>query len=210
MFCRFADQFSLGFNGTTELADGELVSGTYFPVLGVGAAIGRTFTPDDDRIPGGHPLAMLSYAYWQSRFAGDPSVVGKTLTVNGHNFTIVGVAQKGFQGVDLGHASLVFVPIMMRPQLKPLFNESLDFHNRRTRWVNAFGRLKPGISRQQAQASLAALLPRHAGDGSEGKGFQQGDRGSAGAIPPERDRGAAGRRRESRASANCWRRRCGY
>ena len=62
MFCRFGDQFSLGFNGTTELANGELVSGTYFPVLGVAAAIGRTFTPDDDRIPGGHPLAMLSYA----------------------------------------------------------------------------------------------------------------------------------------------------
>ena len=154
MFCRFADQFSLGFNGTTELADGELVSGTYFPVLGVGAAIGRTFTPEDDRIPGGHPMAMLSYAYWQSRFAADPSIAGKTLTVNGHNFTIVGVAQKGFQGVDLGHASQVFVPIMMRPQLKPLFNDSLNFTNRRTRWVNVFGRLKPGVSRQQAQASL--------------------------------------------------------
>ena len=154
MFCRFGDQFSLGFNGTTELANGELVSGTYFPVLGVAAAIGRTFTPDDDRIPGGHPLAMLSYAYWQSRFAGDPSVVGETLTVNGHNFTVVGVAQKGFQGVDLGSASQVFVPIMMRPQLKPLFNEQLNFTNRRTRWVNAFGRLKPGVSRHQAQASL--------------------------------------------------------
>jgi predicted permease len=154
MFCRWGNQFSLGFNGTTELADGELVSGTYFPELGVGAAIGRTFTPDDDRTPGGHPVAMLSHAYWQSRFAGDPSIVGKTLTVNGHNFTIVGVAQKGFQGVDLGSASQVFVPIMMRPQLMPLFNEQLDFNNRRSRWVNVFGRLKPGISRQQAQASL--------------------------------------------------------
>ncbi len=154
MFCRWGNQFSLGFNGTTELANGEMVSGTYFPVLGVGAAIGRTFTPDDDRVPGGHPLAMLSYAYWQSRFAGDPSIVGKTLTVNGNNFTIVGVAQKDFRGVDLGTASQVFVPIMMRPQLTPLLNEQLDFNNRRTRWVNVFGRLKPGVSRQQAQASL--------------------------------------------------------
>jgi hypothetical protein len=93
------------FNGTTELVNGELVSGTYFPVLGVGAAIGRTFTPDDDRVPGGHPVAMLSYAYWQSRFAGDPAIVGKTLAVNGHNFTMVGVAQKGFDGVELGTAS---------------------------------------------------------------------------------------------------------
>jgi predicted permease len=123
-------------------------------VLGVGAAIGRTFTPDDDQVPGGHPMAMLSYAYWQSRFAGNPAIVGKTLTVNGHNFTIVGVAGKGFDGVELGTASRVFVPLMMRPQLMPLFNEQLDFNNRRSRWVNVFGRLKPGVSRRQAQASL--------------------------------------------------------
>jgi predicted permease len=154
MFCRFANVFSLGFNGQVERARGELVSGTYFPVLGVGAAIGRTFTPDDDRVPGGHPVVMLSYAYWQSRFAGDQSIIGKTVAVNGHNFTVVGVAQKAFNGVDLSGATQVFVPLMMRPQLMPLFNESLDFNNRRTRWVNVFGRLKPGLSRQQAQASL--------------------------------------------------------
>jgi predicted permease len=154
MFCRFATDFSLGFNGTTERADGELVSGTYFPVLGVGAAIGRTFTPDDDRVPGGHPVAMLSYAYWQSRFARDPSIIGKTLTVNGHDFTIVGVAEQGFDGVDLGNVSKVFVPVMMRKQLMPLFGDALDFENRRSRWVNVFGRLKPGVSRQQALASL--------------------------------------------------------
>ena len=154
MFCRFPSQFSLGFNGTTERTDGELVSGTYFPVLGVGATIGRTFTPEDDRIPGGHPVAVLSYAYWQSRFAGDRSIVGKLVVVNGHNFTIVGVAQKGFDGLDLGSASNVFVPVMMRPQLMPLLNDQLDFNNRRSRWVNVFGRLKPGVSQQQAQASL--------------------------------------------------------
>jgi predicted permease len=154
VFCRFPYRFSLGFNGTTERAVGELVSGTYFPVLGVGAAMGRTFTPDDDRIPGGHPVAMLSYDYWQSRFAGDRSIVGKTLEVNGHNFTIVGVVQKDFNGVELGTASNIFLPIMMRPQLMPLLGEQLDFNNRRSRWVNVFGRLKPGISRQQAQPSL--------------------------------------------------------
>jgi predicted permease len=154
VFCRFPFPFSLGFNGTTERAGGELVSGTYFPVLGVGAAVGRTFTPDDDRVPGGHPVAMLSYAYWQSRFAGDRSIVGKTLEVNGHNFTIVGVVQKDFDGVELGSASKVFLPMMMRPQLLPLLGEQLDFNNRRSRWVNVFGRLKPGISRQQAQPPL--------------------------------------------------------
>src|ERR1700678_159183 len=108
MFCRFADQFSLGFNGTTELADGELVSGNYFPVLGVGAAIGRTFTPDIDKITGGHPEVMLSFDYWQSRFAGDRSIVGKTVAVDGHNLTVIGVAQRGFGGVDMNSPSQVF------------------------------------------------------------------------------------------------------
>ena len=74
--------------------------------------------------------------------------------VNGHNFTLVGVAQKGFDGVELADPSQIFVPIMMRPQLMPLLDKPFDFNNRRTRWVNVFGRLKPGVSRQQAQASL--------------------------------------------------------
>jgi putative ABC transport system permease protein len=154
MFCRFEYLFSVGFNGTTERVNGELVSGTYFPVLGVSAAIGRTLTPDDDRVPDGHPVVVLSNAYWRSRFAGDPSIVGKTVAVNGHNFTVAGVAQRGFDGVDPGDAQQIFVPVMMRPALIPLLNEEFDFHNRRTRWVQVFGRLKPGVTRERAQASL--------------------------------------------------------
>jgi predicted permease len=154
MFCRRIQDFSFGFQGQTERARGEMVSGTYFPVLGVGPTIGRTFTPDDDRVPDGHPVAVLSYSYWQSRFAGDRTILGKNVVVNGHNFTLVGVAQKGFDGLDLGTPSQIFVPIMMRPELMPELNEQFDFHNRRTRWVNVFGRLKPGISREQGQASL--------------------------------------------------------
>src|SRR5579872_4920461 len=98
MFCRFPTYLSLSFGAQTERVAGELVSGTYFPVLGVGAALGRTITPDDDRVPGGHPLAMLSYAYWKSRFASDRGIVGKTVAINGHNMTIIGVAQPGFDG----------------------------------------------------------------------------------------------------------------
>jgi predicted permease len=154
MFGRWGTVLSLAFNGQTERVRGELVSGEYFSVLGVGAAVGRTFTPDDDRVPDGHPVAVLSYAYWQSRFAADRSIAGKTVAVNGHNFTVVGVAQKGFDGVDLSSPNQIFVPVMMRPQLIPLLNEQFEFHNRRTRWVNVFGRLRPGVSRQQAQASL--------------------------------------------------------
>lgn len=154
MFCRFPTQFSLGFNGTIERTTGEFVSGTYFPVLGVGAAIGRTITPDDDRIQNGQPVAMLSYDYWRSRFAADRSVIGSLVTVNGKAYTVVGVAQKGFQGVDVGQASQIFIPLMTLPQVMPLLKDQLDFNNRRTRFVNVFGRLKPGISRRRAQASL--------------------------------------------------------
>jgi predicted permease len=152
MFCRFPYRVAIGFNGHTERVAGELVSGTYFPVLGVGAALGRTFSPDDDRIPNGHPLIMLSYAFWKSRFAGDPSILGKTLLMNGHNYTVVGVAQPGFDGVELGNTAQVFLPIMMVSQAMPVTN--LDFKERRRRWVNAFGRLKPGVTEQQAKASL--------------------------------------------------------
>ena len=154
MLCRRSEDFSFGFPGQTERVRGEMVSGTYFPVLGVGAAIGRTFTPDDDRVPDGHPLAILSYSYWQSRFAGDRSIIGKTVLVNGHNFTLIGVGQRGFEGVDIANPAQFFVPIMMRPQLIPLLNTAWDFHNRRTRWVQVLGRLKPGVSRERAQASL--------------------------------------------------------
>jgi predicted permease len=153
MFCRFPFRVSLGYNGQTERVMGELVSGTYFPVLGVGAAIGRTFTPDEDRTPDGHPLAMLSYDYWKTRFAGDRSILGKTVAVNGHNYTIVGVAEQGFDGVELGYVTQVFIPVMMRAQVIPS-SDQLAFTNRRQRWVNVFGRLKPGVSAEQAKASL--------------------------------------------------------
>ena len=152
MFCRFSTRVSLSFGGQTERVAAELVSGTYFPVLGVTAALGRTFTPEEDNSPGGQPLAMLSYAYWKSRFAGDPSVVDQTMVVNGHNLTIVGVAQPGFTGAELEFVPQIFVPMMMQAQMTP-GNDLLK--DRRSRFVNAFGRLKPGVTREQAKASLA-------------------------------------------------------
>jgi predicted permease len=152
MFCRFLYSMSVTFQGNTERVQGELVSGTYFPVLGVGAAAGRTFTPDDDRLPGGHPVVMLSYAYWKTRFAGDPAVVGKPMIVNGHSYTVVGVAQRGFDGIEFGFPAKVFVPVMMKAQVTQNWLDALT--NRRERWVNAYGRLKPGITPKQAEASL--------------------------------------------------------
>lgn len=153
MFCRFSSRVSLGYNGQTERIAGELVSGTYFPTLGVGAALGRTFTPEEDRTPNGHPLVMLSYDYWKTRFSGDPSIIGKNAAVNGHNYTVIGVAEQGFDGVELGFITQIFIPVMMRAQVIAN-SDQLDFNNRRQRWVNVFGRLKPGVSAEQAKASL--------------------------------------------------------
>ncbi len=151
MFCRFPNDFALSFNGQTERVTGEMVSGTYFPALGVRAAIGRTFTPEEDQKISGAPVAMLSYAYWKSRFAGDPGIVGKSILVNARSMTVVGVAAPGFDGVELGRRAQIFVPVVMKNQMIPL---SDDINNRRSRFVNAFGRLKPGVTPEQAQASL--------------------------------------------------------
>ncbi len=156
MFCRFPTETALTFENQTERVQAELVSGTYFPLLGVGAAIGRTFTPEDDRTPSGHPLVVLSYDYWTTRFAGDPQILGKKVIVNSNNMTIIGIAQKGFDGVELGNAAKIFLPVMMEPDLVPLSKEFLK--NRRQRWVNAFGRLKPGITPARAKASLQPFM----------------------------------------------------
>src|SRR5438270_3483855 len=96
MFCRWGTTLSLSFEGRTELVAGELVSGNYFPVLGVGAALGRVFTASVDLYQGGHPLAVLIYGYWKTRFGGDPAAVGKRIVVNGYPLTIIGVSRAGF------------------------------------------------------------------------------------------------------------------
>ena len=155
MFCRFPIETSLGYGNRTERVAAELVSGTYFPVLGVSAALGRTFTPDDDRLPGGHPLVVLSYTFWETRFASNRSIVGKTLVVNGRNMTVIGVAQSGFDGVELGHTTKIFIPIMMKAQMTPFWD---GLKNRRQRWVNAFGRLKSGVNRDEAKAALQPFM----------------------------------------------------
>ena len=152
MFCRFELPLSMSFQGKTERVEGELVSGNYFPVLGISPAAGRLFNAGDDTTPNANPLAVLSYNFWQTRFGGDRSVLHKTLVLNGHDMTIVGVAQQGFNGVELGYSTQVFVPVTMHPWMMPGWDDALT--NRRSSWVNVFGRLKPGIAPKQAQAAL--------------------------------------------------------
>lgn len=156
---QFSVTLNVAFGSQTERVEGELVSGNYFEVLGVGAALGRTINPQDDVTPGGHPLAVLAYDYWQSCFSGDPNVLGRSLTVDGLPLTIIGVSQKGFDGITVGRAARVRIPLAMKSQMtQGNFAEEFNLLNRRAYWVEVFARLKPGMARQQAQASLQPLF----------------------------------------------------
>jgi predicted permease len=157
MFCRHGETMSAGYEGRTELAPIEMVSGNYFPVLGVGAALGRVFTATDDLMQGGHPVAVLSYGYWKSRFAGDRSVVGKKIDVDGYPMTIVGVSEQGFNGVEPGYAPEIRIPITMQDSLPP-GQTFLQLNERRRRFVQVFGRLKPGMTLERARAGLQPLF----------------------------------------------------
>jgi len=140
--------------GASERANGELVSGNFFEVLGVQPALGRLFSAADDQTPGGHPIAVISYGYWQRRFGGDPEILNQTMAVNGHPLTIVGVSARGFTGIQVGQAADIMVPLMMKAQMTPTWN---DLDNRRSRWLTIMARLKPGISRKQSEAAMNVI-----------------------------------------------------
>ena len=146
---------TISWKGRAERVTGELVSGNFFDVLGTRPHLGRLFTQSDDTTPGGHPVAILGHGYWTRRFGSDPTVLNQSITVNGHPMTVVGVAASGFTGVDVGGASDVYVPIMMKAQMTPTWN---DLDNRRSRWVNIFARLKPGVTMEQADAGMQVLF----------------------------------------------------
>jgi predicted permease len=140
--------------GQAARVNGQLVTGNYFDVLGVRAAIGRTLTPDDDRVPGGHPVAMISDGFWERRFARDPSVLNRSIVVNGHPMTIVGVTPRGFYGIVIGESPDVIVPVMMKAQMTPTWDH---LEERRSRWLTLMARLKPGVTIAQAEASMNVL-----------------------------------------------------
>jgi len=156
MFCRFPQPVSMTYGGQAERTQGELVSGTYFSVLGVGTVLGRGIGPEDDRVPDGHPVVVLSYDYWKQRFGGDPKIIGKTLLVNNYQMAIIGVAQPGFDGVELGSSTKIFIPVMMEKEI--IIGPMKFLTDRRSRWVNAFGRLKPGVTEEKAKASLQPFM----------------------------------------------------
>jgi len=151
---RFPAPLTLIINGQSERVAGELVTGNYFDVLGARAQIGRTFKPDDDTTPGGHPIVVLSDGYWTRRFARDPGVVNRTLTLNGMPMTVVGVTAPGFNGIVLGENPDVMVPVSMKAQMTPTWD---DLQNRRSRWLTVMARLQRGVSREQAEAAMNVI-----------------------------------------------------
>ncbi|MGD0302214.1 MAG: ABC transporter permease, partial [Bryobacteraceae bacterium] len=158
VLCRRLGAASVSVENQTERINLEMVSGNFFSMLGVKAAAGRVFNShDDDRIFRGHPVAVLSYDYWDTRFARDPHVVGKKILVNNYPMTIVGVSAAGFAGIDPSESPQIRVPILMEPDMIPEWSW-LDPADRRTRWVQVFARLKPGYTVESARAPLQGLF----------------------------------------------------
>jgi predicted permease len=158
VLCRRLVEASLSIDNQTERVSAEAVSGNYFTMLGVKPAVGRVFTSgEDDRAHMGHPHVVLSYDYWQSRFAGDPAVVGKKILVNNYPMTVVGVSARGFYGLDPAQAPQIRVPILMKEALAPEW-KWVKFDDRRNRWVQVFARLKPGYTVASAQAPMQGLF----------------------------------------------------
>lgn len=158
VLCRRLVSASLSAGNQTERVDAELVSGNYFSMLGVKAAAGRLFnSKEDDQVFNGHPVVVLSYDYWASRFDRDTAVVGRKILVNNYPMTIIGVSGPGFTGLDPAVAPQIRVPILMKPALVPEWSW-LEVEDRRTRWVQVFGRLKPGYTAETAQAPLQVLF----------------------------------------------------
>ncbi|HKU26692.1 MAG TPA: ABC transporter permease [Candidatus Sulfotelmatobacter sp.] len=137
-----------------ELVTAEVVSGNYFDVLGIQPELGRLLVQSDDTVPNANPVAVLSFDYWQRRFGADRNLLNQTILVNGHPFTVVGVAQRGFHSAVMGDTPDMFAPMMMKTEVMP-GEDALE--ERKASWLNIIGRLKPGVTREQAEASIGPL-----------------------------------------------------
>ena len=158
VICRRLVPASLSVDNQTERIQVELVSGNYFTMLGVRPAVGRIFnSKDDDQIFRGHPVVVLSFDYWTTRFASDPGVICKTVRVNDFPMTVVGVSAQGFSGLDPAQAPQIRVPVQMEPVMLPDFNW-LYVDDRRSRWVQVFARLKRGYTVETAAAPVQGLF----------------------------------------------------
>ena len=153
-----------------EIVSVGLVAGNFFDVLGVRPQAGRLLTVDDDKAKNASPVAVLQYNFWRNRFDGRADVVGSTMRVNGSPFTVVGIADARFEGTDSGLPTQLWVPVMMKPTITPTWDE---LENERYAWFYLFGRLNPGVTREQAEASLKVLHRQRQEEELTGEFFQK-------------------------------------
>ena len=144
---------SLSVRNEPRTGEAVMVSGGYFPVLGVRAAAGRLLTPDDDKVIGANFVAVISYAFWKNTYGSDPSAVGQSIVVNGKSYSIIGIAPEGFEGTTTGARPLVYVPISMQA----VIDGFTRLENRRNYWMYLFGRLKPDATLATAATSINAV-----------------------------------------------------
>ena len=133
---------------------GLLVSGNYFDLLQVKPHLGRTFLPEEDATPNGHPVVVLGYSFWK-KLGADPAIVGSPITLNGHSFTVIGVVPAAFTGVDVGFSPDLWVPISMHQWVRP--GADFWFESRRALLLNIIARLKPGVTMSEAQAQMRTI-----------------------------------------------------
>ncbi len=176
VLCRADTIVNLSTGGEHKPVSAEIVSGTYFSVLGVGPAMGRVLGNEDDRAPGvSPPVVVLSYDFWKNQLAGAPDVVGRKVLVNQHPATVIGVAAANFRGIDVGAVPSLWIPAAMSAQAIPGWNGLLD---RRTRWMQVLGRLRPDVTLAQAQTGLQPWFKSMLDEDTRREGFPR--------ITPER------------------------
>jgi predicted permease len=170
VFCRALTTVNLAMaaGDRVDPARAEIVSGTYFPVLGVSAAQGRLIQEEDNRQPGAHPVVVLSHAYWRQALGGAPDVVGRTVFVNNFPMTVIGVASASFRGVDIGEVPALWIPAAMKRQATPDWDKLLD---RRARWMQVFGRLRRGFTAEEAQAGIQPWFKAMLDEDTRREGF---------------------------------------
>jgi predicted permease len=151
--CRRGETVALDDGRGAEQVEIELASASYFDVLGVPPALGRTFVAEDEAVSGANPVAVLSHEFWRTRFGADPAVLGRTLLINRTPTVVVGVAAAGFQGVSLDARPKLFLPVTMKRQISPGWSPLDD---RKNQWLQVFCRLRKGFSHEQAAAAVQA------------------------------------------------------
>src|ERR1700690_2692611 len=151
--------FAVKIGKETKQMQGEVVTGNYFDALGVHAELGRTLTPGDDKLPSGHPLVVISHNLWKTEFGSDPSAIGRSVTISGRLFTIIGVMPEDFHGANVGVPSQVYVSTMMQPVVLPVELAGGNILEQPgTNWLFAFGRLKPAVTLAKARAAMTVKL----------------------------------------------------